>query len=110
MNRSRFLTTSFMLAILFLFVKIYQHNKVVKVLYQKQRVARAYEELEKKKNGLLVEFYKLKDFKIVRSRAEKQLGMKQLKPSQIVMVSSLDTMCTTTQGILEQGVSMRGDG
>lgn len=86
MNRSRFLTLSLSLAIIFLFGKIYQHNKIVKLMYKKQKIQRQKEKLEKKKNNLLVELYKLKDQTLVRKRAQEELGMEQLKPKQIVVL------------------------
>jgi len=90
MNRSQFLTTSFCLLILFLFLKIYQHNKMVTVLYKKQRITYAKEKLIKKRNNLLVTLYQLQDQQVVRRRAREELGMLPLKPSQIVVLSSVD--------------------
>lgn len=86
MNRSRFLTISFILLVFFLFLKIYQHNRIFSVIREKQRVERTKKKLEKKKNHLLVELYKMKDQKLVSSRAEKELGLVHLKPNQIVTI------------------------
>jgi cell division protein FtsL len=87
MNRSRFLTVSLVLIILFLFLKIYQHNKIFNLMREKQRIVRMKESLRKEKNCLLVELYKLKDQQLVCSRAKKELGMESLKPSQILTIT-----------------------
>ena len=89
MNRSRFLTVSLVLLIFFLFLKIYQHNKIFNLMREKQRVSRTKESLRKEKNRLLVELYKLKDQQLVCSRAQKELGMEPLKPSQILTMTWL---------------------
>jgi len=86
MNRSRFVTISFFLLILFIFLKIYQHNKIVKLIYEKQKTERMKAKLKKKKNSLLVKLYQLKDQQRVREQAQ-ALGMRSLKPSQIVTVT-----------------------
>jgi len=86
MNRSRFGTISLILVIFFLFIKIYQHNKIVKLLYKKQRIERAKAKLKKKKNNLLVELYKLKDPRAVKKQALAR-GMRELRPSQLVVLS-----------------------
>lgn len=87
MNRSRFLSLFLTLVVGFLFVKIYQHNKIVKLIYEKQRVEKLREKSIKEKNRLLVELYKLKNPSVVRKRASELLGMVDLKPSQLITVT-----------------------
>ena len=89
MNRSRFFTISFVLAVVFLFLKVYQHNKIFSVIREKQRVERVKEKLRKKRNKLLVELYKMKDQKLVYARAYNELGLVQMKPSQIVTLTGI---------------------
>lgn len=88
MNRSRFLTLSLILTTVFLFFKIYHHNKIVTLMYTKQRIERMQEKLHKKKDNLLVDLYKAKDQRLIREKAREQLGMRSLKPSQIVTFST----------------------
>ena len=87
MTRSSFLPWSFLFLIVFIFFKIYQHNKLVKVTYQKQRIDQEREHLEKENNRLLVEFYKLKDQNRVKRIAQEKLGMQEAKLGQIRVLS-----------------------
>jgi len=87
MNRSKFITVSFALLVCFLFLKIFQHNRIVKLIYTKQSIERAHEIDGKKKDALLVELYKLQDQHVVSSKATDVLGMKPLKLSQTVTVT-----------------------
>ena len=84
-----------MLLILFIFLKIYQHNRIVTLTYQKQKIERMKGKLKKKKNSLLVALYKLKDQQQVREKAYK-LGMRPLQPSQVVTVAKFDDLNTFT--------------
>jgi len=59
-------------------------------MYKKQRIERTKNKLTKKKNSLLVELYKLKSQQTIREKAEKELGMKTLKPSQIRLIRGSD--------------------
>ena len=96
MNRSRFFTVSFILIVSFLFLKIYQHNRIFNLMREKQRIERTKEKLRKKKNNLLVELFQLKDQKVVCQRAREELGMQALKPSQVFTVTLLDVASSET--------------
>ncbi|MGP8322239.1 MAG: cell division protein FtsL [Methanosarcinaceae archaeon] len=87
MTRSSFLPWSFLFLVVFIFFKIYQHNKLVKVTYQKQRIDQECERLEKENNRLLVELYKLKDQNRVKRIAQEKLGMQEAKLGQIRVLS-----------------------
>ena len=95
MNRSRFVTFSFLVLVLFIFLKIYQHNRIVSLLYEKQKIERMKGVLKKKKNALLVTLYRLKDQQRVREQAYAR-GMRPLKPSQVVTVTLCDMLKTFT--------------
>ena len=69
---------------------------MVKLLYNKQRIERTKEKLVKKKNSLLVTLYRLQDQELVQKRAEEELGMQPLRPSQIVVLSSVATTSSDT--------------
>lgn len=107
MNRSRFLTFFIILLTSFLFIKVYQHNKIVKLLYAKQRIEREKIKLEKKRDQLLVNLYTIKSQESIRLRAETELGMQALKPSQIVVLSSFDNL---TSGTGKPGTAEAGAG
>jgi len=77
---------SFLLLVFFIFLKIYQHNRIVTTVYKKQKIERIKGKLKKKKNSLLVTLYKLKGQQRVREKAY-ELGMRSLKPSQIMTVT-----------------------
>ncbi len=59
-------------------------------MYNKQRIEKSKNKLIKKKNNLLVQLYKLKNQQVVKNKAKEELGMRTLKPSQIVLLPSLD--------------------
>ncbi|MCK4517491.1 hypothetical protein KAT92_01850 [Candidatus Babeliales bacterium] len=56
---------------------------MVRLVYQKQRIERNLSILEKKKNAFLVALARAKDLQIVKRRAEEELAMNFLEPSQI---------------------------
>jgi cell division protein FtsL len=82
MNRTRFVKVAFALLTVFVFLKIYQHNKIVKLVYAKQRIDKEKRKLGKDRDSLLVELYKLQDQERVVVKAESTLGMRPLKLSQ----------------------------
>ena len=83
MNQLRFITFSFALLIFFLFTKIYQQNQIVRLVYQKQRIERSISKFEKKKNAFLVALSHSKDLQVVERRAQEELAMNFLDPSQV---------------------------
>ncbi len=89
MTRPKFLSIIFLLVISFIFLKIYQHNLLIKLSYEKQRFVLKKEELKQKKNLLLVDFYKLKDFKRIKNIASQELGLQELTLSQIKTFTSV---------------------
>ena len=95
MNRSRFVTWLLVLFVVFVFLKIYQHNGIVKLAYKKQKIERMKGKLEKKRNSFLVELYKLKNQKRIVEKA-RSLGMVPLKPSQIITLTRCDFLQTLT--------------
>ena len=88
MKRSHYITLSLFIAILFLFFKIYQHNSIVKLVYEKQRLERMKEGLRKDKNKLLVQLYTIKNQEKVREEAREKFSFCALKPDQIVTYSN----------------------
>ncbi len=87
MTRKNFFSLLFLLCTFFVFIKIYQHNLLIKLIYEKQRLERKKEILKQKKNHMLAKLYTLRDFKRVKKIAEKKLGLKELKLSQIITMT-----------------------
>lgn len=87
MTRKRFFSLLFLLSLFFVFLKIYQHNLLIKLNFEKQRLERKKLKLKDRKSLLLVEVFKLKDFKRVQRIAQEELGLQELKLSQIKRVS-----------------------
>jgi len=83
MTKSNFLTLFILLNIAFLFIKIYQHNQIVKLNYEKQRLENKTIELRKERNKQLITLHKLKNPRRIKKIAQNKLGMQQLRLSQI---------------------------
>ncbi len=84
MNRTKFLTIIFLVIICFIFVKIYQHNLLIKLDYKKQRIENKKNKLKRKKNELLVKYFELKNQHRVKAFVQEELGMKPISLSQII--------------------------
>ena len=87
MTKSQFLSFSLICSLGFIFIKIYQHNRMVQCGFEKQRFERAVENRSKEKNNLLAKLYTFKNFDTVKTAAQEKFGMKQLKLSQIITVT-----------------------
>ena len=61
MTRKKYFVMIFMILLSFIFIKIYQHNLLIKLNYEKQRFDKKNNKLRKKKNELLVQYFKLKN-------------------------------------------------
>ena len=92
MTKSKFFTILFAISIIFVFIKIYQHNQVVKLSYEKQRLENKTINLKKKKDQLLIELYTLKDPQKVKQIAQEKFGMQPLKLSQILTLTSKEIL------------------
>jgi hypothetical protein len=84
MIKLKFLTILFLVSISFIFLKIYQHNLLIKLSYEKQRVESEKNELKKKKSELLVKYFELSNQLVVKNMAQEKLGLQPLKLSQII--------------------------
>lgn len=96
MNIKKFLTYLALIFVPFIFLKIYQHNKIVNMGYKIQNTDRDLENKTKYKNSLLVQLFNSKDQKSVRKIAREKLGFRPMKPSQIVALSSVLTSSSST--------------
>lgn len=91
MNIKKFLTYLALIFVPFIFFKIYQHNKIVNMVYKIQSTDRDMENKTKYKNSLMVQLFNSKDQKSVRKVAREKLGFRPMKPSQIVALSGILT-------------------
>lgn len=69
------------------FITIYQHNQVVKLLYQRRRIEMKKENLLKGIADTQVQLYALQDYTQTKSFACYQLGMTQLTLAQVITVT-----------------------
>jgi|SaaInlLV_10m_DNA_2_1039722.scaffolds.fasta_scaffold73574_1 hypothetical protein len=91
MNKSHLLPLSFIFGLLFVFFKIYQHNKMIKLVYQQQRIEKSQKVLDKNKNKLLIQLHQIKNKKNIKQAAQSQLGMKDLQVSQMMSFAHTNT-------------------
>ena len=87
MTRKKFFSLLFLLCTSFVFVKIYQHNLLIKLIYEKQRLERKKDTLKQNKNHMLAKLYTLRDFKRIKRIAKENFGLKELKLSQIITMT-----------------------
>ena len=91
MNRRQFWTSLLLLHLILIFVKIYQHNHVLKHRYAKQKLVRLLHEKKREKDRLLVSLYELKKQSRVRKLARNKLTFKPLALKQIIAISTAST-------------------
>lgn len=87
MKRGNFFSLLFLLTIIFVFTKIYQHNLIIKLNYEKQRLERKRVILKQEKNQKLAQLYNLKDFNRIKKIATEKIGLQELKLSQIITLT-----------------------
>lgn len=69
------------------FITIYQHNQIIKLMYEKRRLEMKKEQLAKASIDLNVQLCKLHDYTHTQSIACYQLGMTPLKLSQVITMT-----------------------
>jgi len=70
------------------FVKIYQHNLIIKLKYEKQRLEKKATQLRKDRNELVAVYAQLQDSQSVITKATNELGMKPLSIKQVRFLPS----------------------
>lgn len=75
-----------LLGMVFVFGSIYEHNLMIKLTYERQRLELKKNKLIKEKNEVMKEFYQLSDPARIRAWAESQ-GMKDLALSHVVTLT-----------------------
>ena len=78
--------------IFMVFVTIYQHNAIIKLNYEKQRLVLMQNRLDKERSERMVELFSLRNFSRVTHVATERLGMRPLALSLVM------TLTTTVRG------------
>jgi hypothetical protein len=73
--------------VFFVFTRIYQHNLVIKLNYEYQRLEKKRSQLEKQRNELLMELFEVQDPDKVLALAD-HCGMVPLKVSQVITLTT----------------------
>lgn len=91
---------------MFGFFVIYQHNLLIKLNYNKQRLALKKAKLIKEQNELMKEYYQLKDSVKTKGWALEQRGMKDLALSNVITLTTQGRhdffMTTTVNNVLKE--------
>ncbi|MBS1987835.1 cell division protein FtsL [Candidatus Dependentiae bacterium] len=87
MKKAKFIKFFAAIILIGAFVTIYQHNQIIKIMYEKRRLEIRKEQLAKEKIELQVRLCALHDYTQTRSHASHQLGMTPLKLSQVITVT-----------------------
>ena len=85
----RFLKILLFIGVVVIFIKIYQHNRVVKINYEKQRLERKLDELVKEKNELMVEYSLLRNYKKVKEDVLQDLNMQKISLSKVITFTAV---------------------
>ncbi|MFH1254783.1 MAG: hypothetical protein V1646_05145 [bacterium] len=72
-----------MVALCLVFIKIYQHNLVIKLNYKKQRLELDKNDLNRSCSNLKVELCRLKDAEQIKKIVQEKWGMEKLKFAQV---------------------------
>jgi hypothetical protein len=70
-------------AVAFVFIKIYQHNLIIKLRYEYQRLEKQKLLLEKERNDILAMLLRMQDYDELMTTAENRWGMRPLRVTQI---------------------------
>jgi len=70
-------------ALCLIFIKIYQHNQIIKLNYKKQRLELKKNDLNRSCSNLKVELCSLKDVGLTKKIVQERLGMEKLKFAQV---------------------------
>lgn len=111
MKKGKFIKLFACIILMGAFVTVYQHNQIIKIMYEKRRLEVKKEQLAKQKIELQVRLCTLHDYTQTRSHASYQLGMKPLKLSQVVTVTQsqyeLDFYHASSTDVLRRIAALR---
>lgn len=86
--RTRLVRRTMLLSLVLIFVTIYQHNQIIKLNYEKQRLAKKRIILKKEKNELMSQLAQRTNYSRISALAETKLNMVPLKLSQIITLTT----------------------
>lgn len=84
MSKFKFLFLFLFTNLFFIFLKIYQQNCFIKLIYQKQRVDIIKNNLKKEKNDLFAQLSQIKEKEKIFNIANKDMEMKLISMSQVI--------------------------
>jgi len=100
MKKFPFIRTLAVFTICAIFIKIYQHNQIIKLNYEKQRIENKLSKLNRDCNELLAVLSVQQEPGKTKKIAQEKMGMQWLSLSQVVTVteaSLFDFYTTTTR-------------
>jgi len=100
MKKFRLLKSLVFVALAAIFIKIYQHNQIIKLSYEKQRLENKMGKLKRESNELLAVLSMLQEPGKTKKFAQEKMGMQWLSLSQVVTVTEkglFDFYTTTTR-------------
>lgn len=100
MKKFPLIRTLLLFAVVTIFVKIYQHNQIIKLNYERQRLENKMGKLNRDCNELKAVLSVIQEPGKVKQCAQEKMGMKWLALSQVVTVtehSLFDFYTTTTR-------------
>jgi cell division protein FtsL len=77
--------------------KIYQHNKVIRYSYKKQRLEASCKSLLREYDALMIQLAELTDYRSVQAFAQKELAMERVALSRVVTVTWQIGLCDGKQ-------------
>jgi hypothetical protein len=103
-NYNKFVGIFFVILIVFSFLKIYQHNLLIKETYEYQRLVKNKLQLKRERNELKVQIALIRNAEAILSFAENTFHMKPLKPSQVLVldnqISGFDFLSTSSDSMI----------
>ena len=87
MKQFNFIKAMAFLCVVAVFAIIYQHNQLIKLNYEKQRLEQKKERLKKEHNELLATLSVLQDYESLTEKAYEQWGMKNVQLSHVITLT-----------------------
>src|SRR5271154_2491412 len=88
MKKIRFFKMFFSISVVFIVAKVYQHNQIIRLHYEKQLFEQRKKNLVKKKNHLLVSLANLQDYKEIKKWAQQERGMSMTALSHCMLLTA----------------------
>lgn len=95
----------FSLILFFIFAKIYEHNRVINLIYEKQRLEKTKNLLLATKNRLLAQYLTIKNYKNIHTQARDSWNMKPVDVDHVVTLTTqtmTNFFTSTTQPLVQK--------